>query len=187
MIMIMNMMIIMILIFIIMFIILIMMMMVIIIIIIGLRPFHVTTRALAARIAGSNNYKRELEYRIPRIHSQVNSRRFPEIVGDRCKNKPSFPYYVLDYSLKFGVLPSCGGMSPIRSSNRLGSRLPNVPGLTGLNPACSAEGFGPGRTRSISKAGMTRCPLPGHLETPSKQRSVLQPIPERRIPQTKKC
>ena len=33
---------------------------------------------------------RELEYRIPRLHSPVDSRRFPEIFGDFCKNKTSF-------------------------------------------------------------------------------------------------
>ena len=34
--------------------------------------------------------KRELEYRIPRLHSPENSRRFPEIFGYVCKNKASF-------------------------------------------------------------------------------------------------
>ena len=34
--------------------------------------------------------KRELEYRIPRSHSPVNSRRFPELFGDFCNNKTSF-------------------------------------------------------------------------------------------------
>ena len=31
--------------------------------------------------------ERELEYRIPRLHSPVNSRRFLEIFRDLCKNK----------------------------------------------------------------------------------------------------
>ena len=35
-------------------------------------------------------FKRELEYRIPRLHSPENSRRLPEIFEDVCKNKPSF-------------------------------------------------------------------------------------------------
>ena len=38
---------------------------------------------------------RELEYRIPRLHSPANSRdvqRFSEMFGDLCKNKPSFMY-----------------------------------------------------------------------------------------------
>ena len=34
-------------------------------------------------------HKRELEYRIPRLHSPVNSRRFPETFGDVC-NKTGF-------------------------------------------------------------------------------------------------
>ena len=34
--------------------------------------------------------KRELEYRTPRLHPPVNSRRFPEIFGDFCKNRTSF-------------------------------------------------------------------------------------------------
>ena len=34
--------------------------------------------------------KRELECRIPRSHSPVNSRRFPETFGDFCKNKTGF-------------------------------------------------------------------------------------------------
>ena len=66
--------------------------------------------------------KRELEYGIPRLHSPVNSRRFPDIFGDFCENKTVFlqvfmenrflpqipvgnpagnrsPYTVLNYSL----------------------------------------------------------------------------------------
>ena len=31
--------------------------------------------------------KRELEYRIPRLPSHANSRRFPKIFGDFCKNE----------------------------------------------------------------------------------------------------
>ena len=34
--------------------------------------------------------KRELEDGIPRLHSPINSRRFPEMFGDFCKNKTSF-------------------------------------------------------------------------------------------------
>ena len=34
--------------------------------------------------------KRELEYRIPRLHLPVNSRRFRETFEDFCKNKPIF-------------------------------------------------------------------------------------------------
>ena len=34
--------------------------------------------------------KRELEYRIPRLHSPANSRRLPEIFGDFYKNKTGF-------------------------------------------------------------------------------------------------
>ena len=34
--------------------------------------------------------KRELEYRIPRLHSPENSQRFPEISGDVRKNSTSF-------------------------------------------------------------------------------------------------
>ena len=33
----------------------------------------------------SNNTKRGLEYRIPRLHSPVNSWRFPKTFGDLCK------------------------------------------------------------------------------------------------------
>ena len=33
---------------------------------------------------------RELEYRILRLHSPVNSQRFPDIFGDFCKNNTSF-------------------------------------------------------------------------------------------------
>ena len=40
--------------------------------------------------SGPTTSKKELEYRIPRLHSPVNSRRFPEIFGDLCKNKTSF-------------------------------------------------------------------------------------------------
>ena len=34
--------------------------------------------------------KRELKYRIPRLHHPENFRRFPEVFGDVCKNKTSF-------------------------------------------------------------------------------------------------
>ena len=34
--------------------------------------------------------KREVEYRIPRLHYPVNSRRFPETFGDFCRNETSF-------------------------------------------------------------------------------------------------
>ena len=34
--------------------------------------------------------ERELEYRIPRLHSPVISRRFPETFGDFYKNKTGF-------------------------------------------------------------------------------------------------
>ena len=31
-------------------------------------------------------YNRELQYRIPRLHSPANSRRLPEMLGDSCNN-----------------------------------------------------------------------------------------------------
>ena len=40
--------------------------------------------------------KRELEYRIPRLHSPVNSRRSPETFEDFCKNKTSFLYVLVE-------------------------------------------------------------------------------------------
>ena len=44
----------------------------------------------AAEADGTFMLMRELEYRIPRLHYPINSRRFPEIFGDLCKNKTSF-------------------------------------------------------------------------------------------------
>ena len=35
--------------------------------------------------AADQKTKRELEYRIPRLHHPVNSRRFPDIFADLCK------------------------------------------------------------------------------------------------------
>ena len=43
--------------------------------------------------------KRELEYRIPRLHSPVNTRRFPEIFGDFCKNETIFLYVLVENRL----------------------------------------------------------------------------------------
>ena len=40
--------------------------------------------------SGALRLQRELEYRIPRLHSPVNSRRFPETFGDFCKTKTTF-------------------------------------------------------------------------------------------------
>ena len=39
---------------------------------------------------GHGGGKRELEYRIPRLHYPVKSRRFPEMSGDCFTNKTSF-------------------------------------------------------------------------------------------------
>ena len=33
-------------------------------------------------------YVRELEFRVPRLRSPVNSRRSPETLGDFCESKP---------------------------------------------------------------------------------------------------
>ena len=48
---------------------------------------HTNLRALLREVSV---IKRELEYRIPRLHFSVNSRRFPNIFEDFCKNKTSF-------------------------------------------------------------------------------------------------
>ena len=45
---------------------------------------------LSGNLVMETGCKRELEYRIPRLHSPANSRRFPEISGDVCKNKTIF-------------------------------------------------------------------------------------------------
>ena len=47
----------------------------------------------------------KLEYRIPRLHSPVNSRRFPEISGDVCKNKTSFLLYVSAENRSLSLAP----------------------------------------------------------------------------------
>ena len=39
---------------------------------------------------GEGEDKRQLEYRIPGLHSPVNSQRFPEMFGDLCTNKTGF-------------------------------------------------------------------------------------------------
>ena len=41
-------------------------------------------------------YNRELEYRIPRLHSPVSSLRFPQPFGDLCKNKTSLLYIFVE-------------------------------------------------------------------------------------------
>ena len=47
-----------------------------------------------ALLETTNN--RELEYRMLRLHSPVNSRKFPEIFGDLLKNKTSFLYIFVE-------------------------------------------------------------------------------------------
>ena len=48
------------------------------------------TRTSRQAAGGTQASKREVEYRIPRLHSPGNSRRFPEMFRDLCKNKRSF-------------------------------------------------------------------------------------------------
>ena len=48
--------------------------------------------------------KRELEYRIPRLHSPANSRRLPETSEDFCNNKTSFVCVLLHYGSRRNAL-----------------------------------------------------------------------------------
>ena len=51
-------------------------------------------------------FKRELEYRIPRLHSPVSSRKFPETFGDFCKQGP-------------GHLPIVAEAGPVSDGNSM--------------------------------------------------------------------
>ena len=50
---------------------------------------------LACRAWGSG-FQRELEYRIPRLHYPVKSRRFTEMFGDVCNNNTRFMYVFVE-------------------------------------------------------------------------------------------
>ena len=68
----------------------------------------------AASDRGAPSPNGELEYRIPRLHSPVNSRRFPEIfeVEDFSKIKTSFPKApIFKYSLIAGCVGYEGAMA----------------------------------------------------------------------------
>ena len=58
----------------------------------------------------------ELEYRIPRLHSPVNSRRFPESFGDLCYVRTSLTSDLLEIlpypELKSSLTPEPGGLRP---------------------------------------------------------------------------
>ena len=55
---------------------------------------------MSPRTAGKKEtrhvFKRELEYRIPRLHSSVNSQGFLEVFGDECKDKTSFLHVLVE-------------------------------------------------------------------------------------------
>ena len=79
---------------------------------------------------GSNQVKRELEYRIPRLHSPVNSWRLLEIFGDSVRTN----------NINLGirgkpVSPVCSRRSPYKT----GARTPYSSTLLPTHPWCLEE------------------------------------------------
>ena len=79
--------------------------------------------------------KRELECRIPRLHSPANSRRFREIFGDFCKNKTSFLLvFVENRFLTFAPVDLRGKPEPVPRTQVLSHNSQRCQRATGRNP-----------------------------------------------------
>ena len=69
--------------------------------------------------------KRELEYRIPRLHYTINSRRFPDIFGDFCQNTTIFLWeFVENRFLPFAPIDFRRKPEPVLRTQVLSHRHP---------------------------------------------------------------